>query len=123
MGKLESTSVLTTDTIFSWQQQEHRINCQCRLRIYQFSLDQVVVITSALPDHPGASFSPMVQHLIDQVGSRFGIVPGKTMWIEHYPQFSSGNLEFYYQVLMVKDQVSWHKITQNQLEYLLGQKI
>jgi len=45
------------------------------------------------------------------------------MWIEHYPQFKLGTLEFYYQVLIVKDQVSWHKITQNQLEYLLGQKI
>ena len=123
MGNIESTAVLTTDKIITWKQKEHRINCQCRLRIYQLDFDRVVVIASSRSDYPGASNLREVKRLIHQVCYDFGIPIGKTMWIEHYPANHPEGLEFYYQVLFLWDEVCWYKIGQHQLEWLLGQRI
>ncbi|GAB4547699.1 MAG: hypothetical protein Tsb0014_42390 [Pleurocapsa sp.] len=123
MGILEPSAILTTDTIFTWQLKKQSINHQCRLRIYKFFYDRVVVIASALPDYSSELSCQTLQYLINEVCYRFGIAPSKTMWIEHYPAFNADAKQFYYHVLLIGNRVCLYKVGQQQLEFLLGQKI
>ncbi len=121
MEQLKSTSSLSIDTIFSWISNEHSIECKCRLRIFNLSLGLFLVIISATPDYPGASFTQSLRQVIHQVSYSFNLPLNKTMWIEHYPAFNSSDIDYYYHLLLARHQVSWHQIELAKLKFILKQ--
>ncbi len=121
MGNLQSIARPTTDTVFSWISNEHSIKCQCRLRIFTLSDSNHLVIISALPDYPGASFTQSLQQVIFQISYSFDLPLNQTMWVEHYPASRSTDPDFYYHLLLAWHNVSWHQIRQPQLKAILKQ--
>ena len=121
MEQLKSTSSPSIDTIFNWISNEHSIECKCRLRIFNLSLGRFLVIISALPDYPSASFSQSLRQVICQITYSFDLPLNKTMWIEHYPAFNSSDVDYYYHLLVARHQVSWHQIELPKLKFILKQ--
>lgn len=119
----ESPAVLSTDTVLTWYCETVKTDCQCRLRIYKITLDQVVVIVSELPDNPGCSITDEASKLINLVCYQYGLAAYKVMWVEHYPASAPQDEEIYVLVMRELGNVLSQRIKKQKLEALLGIKL
>ena len=116
----ESSAVLNTDLTYTWYSETVEQDCECRLRIYQLTLDHFVVIVSELPENPGASITDEASKLINLVCYQFGLTAYKVMWIEHYPAGIIQDCEVYHKVTQGLGEIISQRINQQKLEELLG---
>ena len=123
MNISESPAVLTIDTPITWYSQTAQTNCECRLRIYKISFNQVVVIVSELDDNPGRSITDEASTLIPLVCHEFALSPAQTMWLEHYPAGYLKDDETYDEVMLIQGYTYSIRISKQKLEALLGVKL
>ena len=62
----------------------HGRTAHCRLEIIPLGDGRTVVIATELEDNTGTSVTNVAEHLASLVCDRFGIMPEKLVWIEHY---------------------------------------
>ena len=60
-------------------------DARCRLRLFWRKATAVAIVTE-LPDNPGMSVTNYAENLATEIAQRYGIEPGRLVWIEHYPQ-------------------------------------
>ena len=116
-------SILKTDQILSWNSVDTGAECQCRLRIFQISLDRAVVIVSQIPNRPGRSVTDEVVTLMRVVCDRFGLSLNQTMWIEHYPVGYLKDDDVYEHISAAAGSVASQRISKSHLESILQQEI
>ncbi len=119
----ESSALLLVDDKFEWYSEIGQQECECRLRIYQISLAQAVVIASQLKDNLGRSITDEAITLINLVCYKFGLSPSKTMWIEHYPKGYLKEGDTYDEIWLSMFHVQSRRIKKQKLETLLGRKL
>ncbi len=123
MNISESPAVLTIDNPITWYSTIAKILCECRLRIYQITIDQAMVIVSELQDNSSRPLTGEASTLIDIVCYNFGLAPENTMWVEHYPASYLKEEEIYEQVTLVQGQASSTRVNKQKIEALLGIKL
>ncbi len=116
-------SILKTDQIINWNSSETGTECQCRLRIFQLSLDRAIVIVSQIPDFPGRSITDEVKTLIAIVCDRFGLTLNQTMWIEHYPVGYLKDDDVYEHISACTTSVTSQRIKKSHLELIVQHEI
>ena len=97
--------------------------CQCRLRIFQLSREQAVVIVSQIPDSPTRSITDEAATLMQLLSDRFALNFNQTMWIEHYPFGYLKDDDVYEQISFAGNSVASQRIKRDRLESILQQEI
>ena len=107
------------ESIFTWLTKEDSVESCCHLRIYWLSFDRAVVIVSDLSDNLGLSITDAVEELITLVCSNFKLTPSKIMWLEHFPTQNPQELDIYYGVQLVSNQIIRYQLTMEYIKTLL----
>ena len=123
MNISESPAVLTIDNPITWYSTTAKILCECRLRIYQITIDLAMVSVSELQDNSSRPLTGEASTLIDIVCYNFGLSPENTMWVEHYPAGYLKEEETYEQVMLIHGHIHSTRISKQKLEALLGVKL
>ena len=108
------------ESIFTWPTKEDSVESRCYLRIYWVLFDKVVVIVSDLADNLGLSITDATEELITLVCSHFKLTLSKIMWLEHFPTQNTQELDVYYGVQLVSNQIIRYQLTKEYVERLLS---
>ena len=107
------------ESIFTWQPKEDLIESRCYLRIYWVLFDRAVVIVSDLADNLGLSITDATQELITLVCNQFKLTHSKIMWLEYFPVNHSQELDIYYGVQLVSNQIIRYQLSPQYIKRLL----